>query len=121
MKKFINSIIVVAVIGLLFNSCTVEKRLYNRGYYVSWKHSYKGGEEAKSEIAEVNTNIEELQIAELNSSQSEESGMKKVDNNSEEIINTVNFSFEEKTSAVVGSDENKLSRDNSFKSCKSSA
>ncbi|MBK9190441.1 MAG: YqaE/Pmp3 family membrane protein [Crocinitomicaceae bacterium] len=42
--------------------------------------------------------------------------MKKVDNNSEEIINTVNFSFEEKTSAVVGSDENKLSRDNSFKS-----
>lgn len=116
MKKFINSIIVIAMVGLLFNSCTVEKRLYNRGYYVAWKHSYKGGEEVKSEITEEKTGKEELQIAELNSSQSEESVMVTVDNNSEVTANTINFSFEEKTSAVVSSDENKLNRDNSIKS-----
>ena len=36
-----------AVISLIATSCTVQKRVYNSGYHVTWNHSQKGEDQEK--------------------------------------------------------------------------
>lgn len=48
-KRFIFPILMLVL--LMNNSCTIEKRLYNKGYYVSWnKHYRSANEESQPEL-----------------------------------------------------------------------
>lgn len=38
MKKIISGIASTLILASLFNSCTIEKRIYQDGYHISWKH-----------------------------------------------------------------------------------
>jgi len=38
MKKLFLSIIVIAILSATFTSCSVEKRVHQDGYHISWKH-----------------------------------------------------------------------------------
>jgi len=40
MKKLILGITSTLVVASLFNSCTIEKRIYQDGYHISWKHKF---------------------------------------------------------------------------------
>jgi hypothetical protein len=55
MKKFILGITGLLIIASSFTSCTVEKRVHQDGYHISWKHNHAAPKEVKS------TNIEYAQ------------------------------------------------------------
>ena len=48
MKKLILGITTFIFIASFFSSCTVEKRVYQEGYHVSWKHKHASTSEIKS-------------------------------------------------------------------------
>jgi hypothetical protein len=50
MKKFFLSITAIAILSAAFTSCTVEKRVHQDGYHISWKHRHS----APSELTQVN-------------------------------------------------------------------
>lgn len=50
MKKFLNLMMLITIISSFLGSCSVEKRLYSKGYYVQWKRSYTGPGEASTKI-----------------------------------------------------------------------
>lgn len=48
MKKILFAITSVIIIASFFSSCTVEKRVHQDGYNVSWKHKHASASEIKS-------------------------------------------------------------------------
>jgi len=56
MKKLILGITTLIFIASSFSSCTVEKRVHQEGYHVSWKHKHAAASEIKS------TQIEQSQV-----------------------------------------------------------
>ena len=48
MKKILFAITSVIIIASFFSSCTVEKRVYQEGYHVSWKHKHASASGIKS-------------------------------------------------------------------------
>jgi hypothetical protein len=50
MKKVIFGIACTLILASLFNSCTIEKRIYQDGYHVSWKHKLSPAEEKVQSI-----------------------------------------------------------------------
>ena len=48
MKKILFAIISLIIIASSFSSCTVEKRVHQEGYHVSWKHKHASASEIKS-------------------------------------------------------------------------
>jgi hypothetical protein len=50
MKKFFLSITAIAILSAAFTSCTVEKRVHQDGYHISWKHRHS----APSELTQTN-------------------------------------------------------------------
>lgn len=48
MKKFILGITGLLIIASSFTSCTVEKRVHQDGYHISWKHNHAAPKEVKS-------------------------------------------------------------------------
>ena len=64
------TLIVLAAIALLFNSCSIEKRKYQDGYHVEWHHKKKRTEEVKEIVA---TDNEEAALAENSKEQLKES------------------------------------------------
>jgi hypothetical protein len=51
MKKILFGIISVLVIASSLSSCTVEKRVHQDGYHISWKHRHAAPADNASEIA----------------------------------------------------------------------
>ena len=49
MKKT-NTLILFALITVFFSSCSMEKRLYNKGFHVTWNKKYKAEKNGKAEI-----------------------------------------------------------------------
>jgi hypothetical protein len=45
MKKLFLSIIAIAILSAAFTSCTVEKRVHQDGYHISWKHRHSAPSE----------------------------------------------------------------------------
>lgn len=59
MKK-INTLIVIVLTTLFVTSCTVEKRLYNKGFHVQWGTKYKADKHEKVQAESVAfTNVQE--------------------------------------------------------------
>jgi len=56
MKKLILGITTLIFIASSFSSCTVEKRVHQEGYHVSWKHKHAAASEIKS------TQIDQSQV-----------------------------------------------------------
>jgi hypothetical protein len=56
MKKILFGIISVVILASSFSSCTVEKRVHQDGYHISWKHKHASASEIKS------TQIEQSQV-----------------------------------------------------------
>jgi hypothetical protein len=50
MKKLFLGIAAIAILSASFTSCTVEKRVYQDGYHISWKHRHS----APSELTQTN-------------------------------------------------------------------
>ncbi len=50
MKKLIIGISAIALLSTTFSSCTVEKRVHQDGYHISWKHRHS----APSELTQTN-------------------------------------------------------------------
>jgi hypothetical protein len=48
MKKILFAITSVIIIASFFSSCTLEKRVYQEGYHVSWKHKHASASGIKS-------------------------------------------------------------------------
>ncbi|MFM2316352.1 MAG: hypothetical protein RLZZ155_684, partial [Bacteroidota bacterium] len=48
MKKLILGITCLLIIASSFSSCTVEKRVHQDGYHISWKHKHASPSEIKS-------------------------------------------------------------------------
>jgi hypothetical protein len=48
MKKLILGITSFVFIASSFSSCTIEKRVHQEGYHVSWKHKHASASEIKS-------------------------------------------------------------------------
>ena len=48
MKKILFGIISVVILASSFSSCTVEKRVHQDGYHISWKHKHASASEIKS-------------------------------------------------------------------------
>jgi hypothetical protein len=57
MKKLILGIISLIFIASSFSSCTVEKRVHQDGYHISWKHRHVSPSEIQSEQT-VHTSVE---------------------------------------------------------------
>lgn len=47
--KRTNTLILFALVTILISSCTMEKRLYNKGFHVSWNKKYKVNKKQKTE------------------------------------------------------------------------
>lgn len=47
MKKLILGISAIALLSTTFSSCTVEKRIHQDGYHISWKHRHSAASELK--------------------------------------------------------------------------
>jgi len=50
MKKILFGIISVVILASSFSSCTVEKRVHQDGYHISWKHRHTASAHNASEI-----------------------------------------------------------------------
>jgi len=48
MKKILSEILFLVIIASAFSSCTVDKRLHQDGYHISWKHKHAVGSEVES-------------------------------------------------------------------------
>lgn len=50
--KTTNTLILIALSTLILSSCTMEKRLYNKGFHVSWNKKYKtaNSQDEKNEV-----------------------------------------------------------------------
>jgi hypothetical protein len=61
MKQTLSSIFWFLIIALYFSSCSVEKRIHQDGYHISWKHRHS----ASSELIQTNeiSSAEEVVIA----------------------------------------------------------
>jgi hypothetical protein len=61
MKKLFLSITAIAILSAAFTSCTVEKRVHQDGYHISWKHRHS----APSELTQANeiSSTEEVVVA----------------------------------------------------------
>lgn len=61
MKKLFLSITAIAILSAAFTSCTVEKRVHQDGYHISWKHRHS----APSELTQTNesSSNEEVVVA----------------------------------------------------------
>lgn len=57
MQKISKSIVLAALVGLVLGSCTMEKRLYNKGYHVEWKRNYKGLKDVSKDAEEFNNTV----------------------------------------------------------------
>lgn len=47
--KRTNTLILFTLVTILISSCTMEKRLYNKGFHVSWNKKYKVNKKQKTE------------------------------------------------------------------------
>lgn len=64
MKK-VNTLILIALTTLFVTSCTVEKRLYNKGLHVQWGTKYKTDKKEKVQAESVaSTNFNEIESEE---------------------------------------------------------
>ena len=62
MKKTFPSLLLIIILIFATNSCSVEKRIYNKGYHVSWNKKLKTNNSSivdKSDLAENELEIEE--------------------------------------------------------------
>lgn len=70
MKKQLKFLLMLTISIALISSCTMEKRLHNKGFYVSWNKNWKANETitqpnneiAKSEIKDNSVNLENRSI-----------------------------------------------------------
>lgn len=57
MKLLKKGFMLVVAVAMLFNSCTVEKRLYSSGYYIDWNHNNEKSDNVRrKDIVVVNKN-----------------------------------------------------------------
>jgi hypothetical protein len=56
MKRFIFKIAIVASVAVFMNSCTIEKKIYPKGYSITWNHKNKQDKNVE--------NVQELAIVE---------------------------------------------------------
>lgn len=61
LKAFISFVVAIVVL----QGCTVEKRLYNRGFHVEWNKKRSGNEQAATEITPVDSEDEAEQNAQI--------------------------------------------------------
>src|ERR1035437_6586323 len=66
-KNFIKTFIIYTLVGILCTSCPLQKRLYNKGYYLSKNHSLKKTEEKTNTdtIPSLVSNIKPVKVKEV--------------------------------------------------------
>lgn len=98
----------VIVTSLFFGSCTVEKRLHSRGYYVQWKHSYHGSNEATTDIAKENKTAIQEERTQDESSLIEESIASNDNAVSETTLSPSSIAFENNAPVAIQDTDVKL-------------
>lgn len=63
MKKLFLGITAIAILSASFTSCTVEKRVHQDGYHISWKHRHSAPSEL-TETNEISSNEEVVVVSE---------------------------------------------------------
>lgn len=63
MKKLFLGITAIAILSAAFTSCTVEKRVHQDGYHISWKHRHSAPSEL-TETNEISSNEEVVVVSE---------------------------------------------------------
>jgi uncharacterized membrane protein YqaE (UPF0057 family) len=108
MRKFLSFMMLVIVTSLFFGSCTVEKRLHSRGYYVQWKHSYHGSNEATTDIAKENKTAIQEERTQDESSLIEESIASNDNAVSETTLSPSSIAFENNAPVAIQDTDVKL-------------
>ncbi len=108
MRKFLSFMMLVIVTSLFFGSCTVEKRLHSRGYYVQWKHSYHSSTDATTDIAKENKIATQEERTQDESSLIEESIAANEDAVSETSLSPSFIAFENIAPAAIQDADVKL-------------
>lgn len=108
MKKTAFFFILLSITTLIVGSCSIEKRVHNNGFHISWKKNYKVDESSHEQLTQAPIENDEKKIVPLSTNEKQE---KVVHFETEEIKNLVDqsliekkvHSIPEKKSAVVQS------------------
>jgi TM2 domain-containing membrane protein YozV len=107
MKKII---LLAAAAIFVVSSCTIEKRLYNSGYHVEWKHSKKHVESDQVAQEESSSEVHEVARVEVNKTASVDQVVEETAVNNDAVVSSVVASEETSVSNELAASTNVVSK-----------